>query len=345
MKCDLRISGSELEAAVYQYYLSYLSGKVILWCGRITTVVALITLVATVAGFSLTSRVGDDFNSSLNPAAYEGTTMVVHSINQFRIKSIHAREDVQYKDISLEVQFILADMGCSNLPLLTDSSVTNNTKVKNIIGLYLMHGSYISLNICATANDSSPERGEVFILNNLTEARYFDPQRDSENVLLSTSFAIGYSQNKHQPWMCTPVNCTINDDGYYSVIFLEPSYPVQYNYTSNISRNYIDLSSLRSNWNCTVDDERDNHCYQELPWAIKETCLIARIEGDDNHATSNTQKFFIHILVDFELQVRALILGYTFSGLSLLIFILSMAFCCWRYKKQLISIRNIVNVV
>ena len=324
-------------------YQSYLSGKVILWCGRIATVVALITLVATVAGFSLTSRAGDDFNSSLNPAAYGGTTMVVYSIDQFHIKSIHAREYIQYQDISLEVQFILADMGCSNLPLLTDSSVTNNTKVKNVIGLYLMHGSYISLNICATANDSSPECGEVFILNNLTEAHHFDPQRDSEHIFLSTSFMVGYSQNEHQPWICTPINCTINDDGYYSVIFLEPSYPVQYHYTSNISRNYIDLSSLRSNWNCTVGNEHDNHCYQELPWAIKETCLIARIE---NHATSNTQKFFIHVLVDFELQVGVLILGYTFSGLSLLIFILSMPFCCWRYKKQLISnIRNIVTVV
>ena len=328
--------------AVYQYYLSYLSGRIILWCGRIVTVVALITLVATVAGFSLTSRTGDDFNSSLNPAVYEGTTMVLQSIDQFRIKSIHAREDIQYQDISLEVQFILADMGCSNLPLLTDSSVTNNTKVKNMIGLYLMHGSYISLNICATANNTSPERGEVFILSNLTEARFFDPLRDSENVFLSTSFEIGYSQDKHQPWICTPVNCTINDDGYYSVIFLEPSYPVQYHYTSNISRNYIDLSSLRSNWNCTVDNEYDNHCYQELPWAIKETCLIARIE---NSATSHTKKFFIHILVDFELQVGVLILGYTLSGLSLLIFILSMPFCCWRYKRQLISIRNMVTVV
>ena len=309
-----------------------------MWCGRIAAVVALIALVATVAGFIFTSKARTDFSSNLHLAAYEDTTMVIQSINQFYIKSIHAREDIHHGDVSLKVQFILAGMECSNLPLLTDSSVTNDTKVKNIFGLYLMHGSYISLNICATANDSSPERGEVFILNNLTEARYFDPQRDSEHVLVSTSFEIGYSQDKQHPWICTPVNCTVNDDGYYSVIFLEPSYPVKYNYTSNILGKYIDLSSLQSNWNCTVQDEHDDHCYQELPWVKKETCLIARIE---NHATSNTQKFFIHVSADFELQVGVLILGYSFSGLSLLIFIPSMAFCCWRYKKRLNSIRNI----
>ena len=300
---------------------------------------ALITLVAAIAGFILTSKAGTDFSSSLHLAAYEDTTMVIQSINQFYIKSIRAREDIQYEDVLLKVQFILADMECSNLPLLTDSSITIHTKVENMIGLYLMHGSNISLNICATANDSSPERGEVFILNNLTEAHHFDPQRDSEHVLVSTSFAIGYSQDKQHPWICTPVNCTVNDDGYYSVIFLEPSYPVQYDYTSNILGKYIDLSSLQSDWNCTVQHEHDDHCYQELPWAIKETCLITRIE---NYATSNTQKFFIHVSADFELQVGVLILGYTFSGLSLLFFILSMVFCCWGCKKQLInSIRNI----
>ena len=292
---------------------------------------ALITLVAAIAGFILTSKAGTDFSSSLHLAAYEDTTMVIQSINQFYIKSIRAREDIQYEDVLLKVQFILADMECSNLPLLTDSSITIHTKVKNMIGVYLMHGSNISLNICATANDSSPERGEVFILNNLTEARYFDPQRDSEHVLVSTSFEIGYSQDKQHPWICTPVNCTVNDDGYYSVIFLEPSYPVKYNYTSNILEKYIDLSSLQSNWNCTVDNDHDDHCYQELPLACKETCLIARIE---NHVTSNPQKFFIHIAVDFELQVGVLILGYTFSGLALIIFILSMVFCCCRHKKK-----------
>ena len=333
---DLRMSGSELGYTVYQ---SYLSGKVRMWCGRFAAVVALIILVATVAGFVLTSKVGTDFSSSLDYAAYEDTTMVVHSIDQLHIKSIRAREDIQYEDISLKVQFILADTECSNLPLLTDRSVTNHTKVNNMIGLYLMHGSYISLNICATANDSSPERGEVFILSNLTKARDFDPKRDSGNVLVSTSFEVGYSQDKQHPWICTPVNCTVNDDGYYSVIFLEPSYPVQYNYTSNILGKYINLPLLRSNWNCTVvDNERDDYCTQELPWAIKETCLIARIE---NHATSNTQ-YFTHIAVDFELRVEVLILGYVFSGLSLLIFIISMAFCCLGYKKQLGKIKNIV---
>ena len=307
-----------------------------MWCGRIAAVVALITfVVAAIAGFISTSKAHTDFISNLDYAAYEGTTMVVHSIDQFYIKSIHAREDIHHGDVPLEVQFILADMECSNLPLLTNSSVTNDTKVKDIFGLYLMHGSHISLNICATANDSSPERGEVFIYNNLTEARHFDPQRDSEHVLLSISFAIGYSQDKQHPWKCTPVNCTVNDDGYYSVFFLGPSYPVQYDYTSNILGKYIDLSSLRSDWNCTVQDEHDDHCYQQLPWVRKETCLIARIE---NYATSNTQKFFIHVSADFEFQVGVLILGYTLSGLSLLIFIfifIFIAFCCWRCKKQL----------
>ena len=56
-----------------------------MWCGRIVTAVALITLVATVAGFILTSRAGDDFNSSLNPAGYEGTTMVLQSIMGCRL--------------------------------------------------------------------------------------------------------------------------------------------------------------------------------------------------------------------------------------------------------------------
>ena len=269
--------------------------------------------------------------------------MVVQSINQFYINSVHAREDIQHKDIPQKVQFILADMGCSNLPLLNNTIETNGTMVENLIGLYLMHGSYISFNICATANNTSPDRGEVFILSNLTEARFFDPQRDNEYVCFK-SYAIGYSQDKH-PWVCTQVNCHINNDGYYSVVFLDPNYPVQYRYTSKILRKYIDLSSLRSSWNCTVHDE-DHLCHQEWAWVPKETCLIARIGSNDNLASSSLvlddQKYFIHIIVDLSVQLGVLILGYILSGFSLLIFIFSMVFCCLGYKKQLGKIKNIV---
>ena len=321
-------------------FKNYLSGKII-WCRRIAAVIALTTLMATLIGFVLTSKVENDVNTGLITTAYGGTTVVVQSINQFYIKSVLAREDIQHKDIPQQVQFILADMECSNLPLLNITIETTGTMVENQTGLYLMHGSYISFNICATANDTSPERGEVFILNNLTEARFFNPQRDSEHVCFK-SFAIGYSQDKQHPWICTPVDCHINSDGYYSVIFLDPSYPVQYNYTSNILRNYIDLS-LRSSWNCTVYDE-DDQCYQEWPWVIKATCLIARVGSNGNLASNvlGNQKYFTHIAVDLTLQVGVLILGYVFSGLSLLIFIISMVFCCLGYKKQLGQIKNIV---
>ena len=304
---------------------------------------ALITLLATVIGFVLTSKVGNAVNTSLVTAAYEGTTMVVQSINQFYIKSVLAREDIQHKDIPQKVQFILANVGCSNLPLsgnLIES--LNFTMVENRTGFYFMHGSYISFNICATTNHSSPERGEVFILSNLTEARFFDPQRYNHGCF--RSFAIGYSQSK-QPWMCTLVNCTINDDGYYSVIFLEPGYPVQYRYRLKMAVVYIDFSSLRSSWNCTVYDEGDL-CHQEWPWVPKETCLIARIGSNDNLASSSLvldhQKHFIHIAVDLTLQSSVQILGYIFSGLSLLIFIFTMVFCCLGYKKQLGYIKNTV---
>jgi len=290
--------------------------------------------MATVIGFILTSKVENAVNTSLITTACGGTTMVVQSINQFYIKSVLAREDIQHKDIPQQVQFILADMECSNLPLLNITIETTGTMVENQTGLYLMHGSYISFNICASANHTSPERGEVFILNNLTEARFFDPQRDSEHLCFK-SFAIGHSQDKQHPWTCTPVDCHINSDGYYSVVFLDPSYPVQYNYTSNILRKYIDLSSLQSSWNCTVYDE-DDQCHQEWPWATAETCLIARIGSNGN------QKYFTHIAVDLTLQVGVLILGYVFSGLSLLIFIISMIFCCLGYKKQLRKIKNVV---
>ena len=113
------------------------------------------------------------------------------------------------------------------------------------------------------------------------------------------------------------------------------THAVQYNYTSNILHNYIDLSSLQSSWNCTVYDE-DDQCYQEWPWVIKETCLIAMVGSNNNLAFNSivldNQKYFTHIAVDLTLQVGVLILGYVFSGLSLLIFIISMVFCCLGYK-------------
>ena len=324
-------------------FKNYLSGKII-WCRRIAVVLALITLTATVIGFILTGGVENAVNTNLITTAYGGTTMVVKSINQFYIKSVLAREDIQHKDIPQQVQFILADMECNNLPLLNITYETTGTMVENQTGLYLMHGSYISFNICATANHTSPERGEVFILNNLTEARFFDPQRDSEYVCFK-SFAIGHSQDKQHPWTCTPVDCHINSDGYYSVVFLDPSYPVQYNYTSNILQKYIDLHSLQSSWNCTLYDE-DHQCHREWQWGTTETCLIAMV-GSNNNLASNSivldnQKYFTHIAVDLTLQVGVLILGYVFSSLSLLIFIISMVFCCLGYKKQLRKIKNTV---
>ena len=316
-------------------FKNYLSEKII-WCRRIAAVIALTTLMATLIGFVLTSKVENDVNTGLITTAYEGTTMVVQSINQFYIKSVLARENIQHKDIPQQVQFILADMECSNLPLLNITYETTGTMVENQTGLYFMHGSYISFNICATANDSSPERGEVFILNNLTEACFFDPQRDSEHVCFK-SFAIGHSQDKQHPWTCTPVDCHINSDGYYSVIFLDPSYPVQYNYTSNILRKYIDLSSLQSSWNCTVCDE-DDQCYQEWPWATEKKCLIARIGSNGNLASNSivlgNQKYFTHIAVDLTLQVGVLILGYVLSGLSLSLLLL-WYFVVWDTRNNL----------
>ena len=136
-----------------------------IWCRRIAVVIALTTFMATVIGLILTSKVQNDVNTGLITTAYDGTMMVVQNINQFHIKSVLAREDIQHKDIPQQVQFILADMECSNLPLLNITIETTGTMVENQTGLYFMHGSHISFNICATANHTSPERGEVFILH------------------------------------------------------------------------------------------------------------------------------------------------------------------------------------
>ena len=92
--------------------------------------------------------------------------------------------------------------------------------------------------------------------------------------------------------------------------------------------------------------DEDDQCYREWPWVTTETCLIARIGSNGNLASNSivlgNQKYFTHIAVDLTLQVGVLILGYVFSGLSLLIFIISMVFCCLGYKKQLGKIKNIV---
>ena len=128
--------------------------------------------------------------------------MVLENINQFYTKSLLSREDVEHRDISQEVEFIIADIACRNLPLLTDILVNNGTMMENITGLYLMSGSYISFNICATANSTSPQRGELYVLNDLTEARYFNPQTDKAKACFR-SYEIGYSQDKQHPWICT----------------------------------------------------------------------------------------------------------------------------------------------
>jgi len=290
-------------------------------------------------GLILTTKVGSTFSSNLNTIVCGGSTVVLENINQFYTKSLLSREDVEHRDISQEVEFIIADMACRNLPLLTDILVNNGTVMENITGLYLMSGSYISFNICATANSTSPQRGELYVLSDLTEARYFNPQTDKAKACFR-SYQIGYSQDKQHPWNCTNITCPVHNDGYYSMILLDPDYPVKYYYTLNITRKYIDLHSVHPIWNCTVKDEDDGHClfgYQD--WVPKESCLIARI-GDDEPTTGlSSQKRFVHITVDRMLQENVLILGYFFSGVALIIFGVSLPACILRPAKKLIDSR------
>ena len=298
--------------------------------------VALLTLVAAITGLVLTSKVGNTYIPNLTSAVCGGSTVVVDNINQFYTKSLSAREDVKHGDISQEVEFIISDMACRNLPLLTDNLEQNGTVMKNITGLYLMHGSYISFSICATANSTSPQRGELYVLNDLTEARYFNPQIDKASACFR-SFQIGYSQDK-QPWRCTNASCPVHSDGYYSLILLDPDYPVQYSYTLDIVRQYIDLSSVHPSWNCTVNDEDDEPCFFEYhDWVLKESCLIARIGGNEPTTGLNCQKRFAHVDVDRELQESVLIVGYVLSGLTLLVSSVSLVVCVLRPAKKLID--------
>lgn len=220
------------------------------------------------------------------------------------------------------IDVYLVNSDCYDLPITSTSQTTESSNFTNVT-YYLMPGSQIHYNICATSNFSVTERIHLVILDNLEESRTFNPATDE-------SFA--YFKNIHVgrngKTKCTTVHYTVHNEGYYTLLFYLPKQPLSYEYKSMIVVKSIDISAVYEQ-NCTIDEDHE-HCDWPLTFGLTEQCLVAVIRN-------RTDKFhykYVHANVVFERRLdKVLGITVTLASISLIISVLVGMAIIYNVKK------------
>lgn len=204
---------------------------------------------------------------------FSGETIITSEIQHFFTKSMTLTEDASNPgDAEQLIHLHCFTMSCDSIP--TRRSYQEQSRY-NISALpqtttYLLQGSSINVTLCALSNNST-DRTELLLLNNLTLAK---------NTISETTPHTGF---KFFPTgtdgiaRCGTFWYDITTTGYYMLAFLQPLHSILYNYTLNINKVKIDLTSNVSTINYTLAYDEDQ-CSFSFPFSHHKSCIVAMIE-------------------------------------------------------------------
>ena len=163
-------------------------------------------------------------SSTLTTRQREGDAVVLRSVDLFLTENVSVTEQIYHHDSPHEVDVYLTPRDCQYLPTYWN---TTNLKFKNSTPIYMLAGSRLSYNICASTDSKQKDNIELYIVAGLNNILHFNPDEALEDKhYYYKSIPVG--GNGDMP--CTKVLQHVHSPNYYASIFLIPPQPLNITY-------------------------------------------------------------------------------------------------------------------
>ena len=213
----------------------------------------------------------------------------------------------------------LSHENCHHLPTNDIEHQYDGTTTKNSIDpVYMLEGSNITTNICASTKYSGSYCVEVYILKGVHEYLYFDPRTS----IYYKSIPVG--TNKEEK--CTYIIFRITIKDYYSVKFLPPPHvSLTYNLTMQVRS--LNIDDLRNtSFVGTIEPDDDSEVI-DIPIGLgtSQYCLFAYIQESSDPLSDN----YTSILVNPVPRPVALVISVSLTAFFFLIIMVGVIICCY----------------
>ena len=292
--------------------------------------VSIVVVISLIAVFA--TKVWSPLNKLSSPSTtlYRGgDSVILESVNKFLTKRVSVIEEVYHYDSPHPIDVYFTSDDCHHLPTYyyTEEHNATDLKFKNATPLYMLAGSWLRYNVCASTMDEQNDRIELYSMAGLKGAIHFDPEEareDDHNYFKS----IPVGMNGHMK--CTVISRNIHSTNYYTSLFLLPSESLKISYELIIHTVAINITALETTLVGQIDDDNEE-VYADVKFGVFEECLIGYIQPGVGRYKN------VHVKLNFAQQEHAIAISACltifFTLLTLIIFVIIL----YKYKAALTS--------
>ena len=185
-----------------------------------------------------------------------GDAIILESVNRFLTKRVSVIEEVYHYDSPHTIDVYFTSDDCHHLPTYyyTEEHNATDLKFKNATPLYMLAGSWLRYNVCASTMDEQNDRIELYSIAGLKGALHFDPEEARENDH-NYFKSIQVGMNGHMK--CTVIPRNIHSTNYYTSLFLLPSESLNISYELIIHTVAINITALKTALVGQIDDDNE----------------------------------------------------------------------------------------
>ena len=262
----------------------------------------------------------------------QGAAVILDSVNAFLTETVSITEQVNHHDSPHMIDTYLTSRGCEHLPTYWNISEYNATDLRNTTPVYMLAGSRLSFDICASTEYEVKDNIELYIVAGLNDILRFNPDEAQEDKhYYYKSIPVG--DNGDMP--CTKASYHVHSPNYYTSIFLIPPQPLNITYQLNTSVLSINVTALElaSTHVGTLHEDNDE-IHTSLKFHACHKCLIALIHPGKG------QRKTVHIKLNFVQQESAIYVSFITLFPFLVVLFFAVIYCI----KRRHSITHFVHV-
>lgn len=310
-----KISKYNTGGGYVQYSISHVNFFLFLvvCCAGIIILISLVLVVAVAA--VLVSFAVKQYRSnqqSVTERYRENSSVVLAELDHFYTESLTVTEDTEHlNDFRHDIEvYQLEGHRCSELEYVTEYML-NGSDLTPIPPVYALANSSILVHICGSTNATTEsDRLEIVLKNHLEET--------DENPYKVNFFHPGLVGKPR----CKDMTFQLPANGYYTLIMMNPSTPIQFDYELTYKIRAIDTHLLaeHSFSNYTLHADQESCKFSLSSGIMKKSCFVAVIRENPN-----TTKGYVHIQLKYGNRMAGFIAGVVvLSVVAITLFIASI---------------------
>ena len=267
-------------------------------------------------------------SSPLITSQRQGAAVILDSVNAFLTDTVSISEQVNHHDSPHTIDAYLTSRGCEHLPTYWNIYEYNATDLRNTTPVYMLAGSRLSFDICASTEYEQKDNIELYIIAGLNDILRFNPDEAREDK--------HYNYKIIPVGECTKVSYHVHSPNYYTSIFLVPPQPLNITYQLNTSVLSINVTALElaSTHVGTLHEDNDE-VHTSLKFrAFLRKCLIALIHPGKG------QRKNVHTKLNFVQHDRAIIISFFITLFPILVVLFFAVIYCIKRRH---SIKHFVH--